>query len=151
MLNSTLRQSFCYLKIIHILRSHYNPKIIGYILKNKQKNNCVCFDEVIRLNIMKMKMKMKKRSRRYDINRPRSRHRHKCSKYKKYLSMMILICVEEHLRNIWSSIHEKVKQHWGWVGKMRCLEKKRVIWRKIFSWNLQRTGIDCTYLRLLRN
>ena len=41
-----------------------------YILKNKQKNNCVCIDEIIRLIIMKMKMKMKKRSHRYDINRP---------------------------------------------------------------------------------
>ena len=55
---------------------------------------------------MKMKMKMKNRSHRYDINRPKSRHRHKYSKYKKCLSMMILICIKQHLSSIWSSIYE---------------------------------------------
>ena len=25
--------------------------------------------------------------------------------------------VKQHLSNAWSSIHEKVKQHWGWVEK----------------------------------
>ena len=33
---------------------------------------------------------IKNRSHRYDINRPRSRHGHKCSKYKKFLSIVIL-------------------------------------------------------------
>ena len=51
-------------------------------------------------------MKMKNRSHRYDINRPKSRHRHKYSKYKKCLSMMILICIKQHLSSIWSSIYE---------------------------------------------
>ena len=64
---------------------------------------------------------MKTRSHRYDINRPRSRNEHRYSKYKKYLFMMMLMCVKHHLSKIWSSIHEKVKQHWGWVGKKRCL------------------------------
>ena len=31
-----------------------------HILKNKQKDKCVCIHEIIRLIIMKMKMKMKK-------------------------------------------------------------------------------------------
>ena len=44
-----------------------------------------------------MKMKMKNRSQKYDINRPTSRHGHKC---KKCLSMMMLICIKQHLRNI---------------------------------------------------
>ena len=43
-----------------------------------------------RLIIMKMKVKMKNISHRYDINTARSRHGNKCSKYKKYLSMMLL-------------------------------------------------------------
>ena len=51
---------------------------------------------------------MKNRSHRYDIN------------------MMLLICIKQHLSNIWSSIHEKFKQHWGWVEKKRCLQKKRL-------------------------
>ena len=64
---------------------------------------------------MKIKMKMKNRSHRYDINRPRPRNGHKNSKYKKYPSMMMLICIKQHLSSIWSSIHEKVRQHWDWV------------------------------------
>ena len=44
-----------------------------------------------------MKMKMKNRSDRYDINSPKSRHGHKYSKYKKCLSMMILICINPNL------------------------------------------------------
>ena len=49
---------------------------------------------------MKMKVKIKTRSRRYDINRPRSKHGCKYSKYKKCLTLMILICIKEHLSNI---------------------------------------------------
>ena len=40
---------------------------------------------------------------------------------------MMVICINQHLSNIWSSIHEKVKQRWGWVEKTRCLQKKRVL------------------------
>ena len=55
------------------------------------------------------------------MNRPRSRHEHKHSKYKQFLSMMMPICINQHLSNIWSSIHVKVKQHGGWVEKKGCL------------------------------
>ena len=121
-LSNTLRLNFCYLKIIHILHARYHPNIIWYILENKQNKKCVCFREIIRLIIMKMEMKMKKKSHRYGMNRPRSRHGHIYSKYKKCLSKMMLICIKKHLSNIWSSIYEKVKQHWDWVGKKkRCL------------------------------
>ena len=34
---------------------------------------------------------------------------------------MMVICIKQHLSNIWSSIHEKTKQRWGWVVKTRCL------------------------------
>ena len=30
---------------------------------------------------------------------------------------------KQHLKNIWGSVHEKVKQHSGWVEKMRFLQK----------------------------
>ena len=47
MLSNTLRLDFCYLmKIIHILNPPYHPKIIGHILKNKQKNKCVCIHTI---------------------------------------------------------------------------------------------------------
>ena len=77
-----------------------------------------------------MKMKIKNRSNRYytdlclDINTV-----HKYSKYSKYkecISMMMLICIKQHLSNIWSSIHEKVKQHRGLVEKSVAYDKKRV-------------------------
>ena len=34
---------------------------------------------------------------------------------------MMVICIKQHLGNIWSSIHEKIKQRWGWVEKTLCL------------------------------
>ena len=58
---------------------------------------------------MKMRLKMKNRSHRYDINRPRPRHGHKYTKYKMCLSIMMAVCIKQHLRNISSPIHEKVK------------------------------------------
>ena len=60
MLSKTLRLNFRYLKIIHFLHPRYYPKIVGHILKNKQKYKCVCIHEIIRLITMKMKMKIKK-------------------------------------------------------------------------------------------
>ena len=38
--------------------------------------------------------------------------------------MLMLICINQHRRNIWSSIHVKVKQHWGWVEKKTLLTKR---------------------------
>ena len=73
---------FLLFEIIDILHQRFHPKIIGHILKNKQKNNYVCIHEIIRLIIMKMKMKMKNRSHRYDTNRLRPRHGQKYRKYK---------------------------------------------------------------------
>ena len=29
--------------------------------------------------------------------------------------------IKQHLSNIWGSIHEKIKQHWGWGEKKLCL------------------------------
>ena len=67
-----------------------------------------------------MRLKMKIRSQRYNIDRPRSRNLHKYNKYKMHLGIMIVIYIKQHL----STIHEKVKQHWGWVEKKCCLWKK---------------------------
>ena len=64
MLGNILRVNFSYLKIIHILHPLYHPKILGLILKNKQKSQFVFTDEIARLVTMKMKMKMKNRSHR---------------------------------------------------------------------------------------
>ena len=73
-----------------------------------------------------MKMKMKNRSHRYDINRPRSSDEHKYSKYKKYLTMMMLICIKQHLSNIWSSFHEKLSNTEAELKKSVAYKKKRV-------------------------
>ena len=69
MLSNTLRLNFCYWKTIHILLSHYHLKIIGRILKNKQKSKCVCID-MINVN----EDENEKRSHRNGIKRPMSRH-----------------------------------------------------------------------------
>ena len=109
-----LRLNFCYLKIIHILHPRYHPKIMGHILKKKEKSMFVCIHEIIWLIIVKMKIKMKNRSHRYHINSPRSRH------IVNIRSVSVWWCLYV-LSNIWSSIHEKVKQNWSWVEKKRCL------------------------------
>ena len=64
---NTLKLNFGYLKIIHILHPRYHPKIIGHILKNKQKSKRFLTPEITRLIILKMKMKMKNRPHRYHI------------------------------------------------------------------------------------
>ena len=118
MLSNTPRLNFCYLKIIRILHQRYHAKAIGHILKNKQKSKCVCIHHIIQLIIMKMK----NRSPRYDINRPKPRY----STHKKSLKML-LICIKQHISNIWSSVHEKVKQHWYWGESKRYLYKEACI------------------------
>ena len=82
---------------------------------------------------MKMKMNMKNRLHRYDINRPLSRNGHKYSKYK-CLSMIMLVGIRQHLRNIWSSIYEKGKQKWGWVEKKRVLHRKAAVYMSACWW-----------------
>ena len=76
---------------------------------------------------MKMRLRVKNRSHRYDINRLRTRHGHKYTKYKMCLSVVMVICINQHLSNIWSSIYVKVKQHWGWIEKSVAYIKKRGI------------------------
>ena len=122
MLSNTLRLNFWNPKIIGILHPRYHLTITGHILKNKQKNKHVCIHEIMQLIIMKMKMKMKIDSRKYSINRPRSRHGHKYSKYRRRLNMIMLICIKQHLSNIWSSVYEIVKQQWGWVEKINSMK-----------------------------
>ena len=78
--------NFYYFKIIHILHQRCHRKVIGHILKNKQKYNCLCIHEIMRLIIMKIEMKMKNRLHKYDINRPKPRY----IKYKKCLNMMLI-------------------------------------------------------------
>ena len=63
---------------------------------------------------MKTKI-IKNISHTHDTDRPRRRHGHRYSKYRKYLNMMMFICIKQHLSNTWSLFPEKFKQHWGWV------------------------------------
>ena len=72
---------------------------------------------------MKMGLKMKNSSKRYDTNRPRASYGQKYSKHKTCLSIMMVICIKQHISNIWGSVHEKVKQHWGWIEKTVAYKK----------------------------
>ena len=74
---------------------------------------------------MKRRPKMKNKSHRYNINRPRPKYGYNYTKYKMCLIIMMVIGIKQHLSKIWSSVHEKGKQHWGWVEKKCCLYKKK--------------------------
>ena len=65
----------------------------------------------------------KKCNTRYDING----HGHKYTKYKMCLSIMMILCIKPHLSSIWSSIHVKVKQLWGWVKKIITYKKACIL------------------------
>ena len=39
---------------------------------------------------------------------------------------MMVICIKQHLSNIWKLVHEKVKQHWGWLEKKVVYKKERL-------------------------
>ena len=41
MLSHSLRLNFWHLKIIQIFQPRYKPRMIGYIVKDKQKNKCL--------------------------------------------------------------------------------------------------------------
>ena len=76
-----------------------------------------------------MKLKMKNRSQSCDLNWSRTRPGQRYTKYKMLLSIMIVICIKKHPSNIWSSVHENVKQHWGWI-------KKRVAYKKACTFSV---------------
>ena len=44
------------------------------------------------------------------------------------LAMLMIVCTKQHITNIWSSVCERVKLHWGWVWKNRVSEKKKQIY-----------------------
>ena len=80
----------------------------------------VMVNDVIWLIAMRMKLGIKNTSdkydtnttqirHKYDTNRPRSKHGHEHTKRKMCLNIMMVICIKQHLRNILSSIYEKVK------------------------------------------
>ena len=96
----------------------------AYSKKCAKKQVClfVYFNKIIWLIIMKVKKK--NRSHRYDINRHMSTHGLTYSKYKKCLSMIMLICIKQHPTNNWGSTYEKVKKYWSWVKKNLLLIKQ---------------------------
>ena len=57
------------------------------------------------------------------MNRPSPRQRHGQT-HVKWVKVWWLWCVKQHLSNIWSSTHEKVKQQWGWVEKSVAYKKR---------------------------
>ena len=40
------------------------------------------------------------------------------------INVSVWWCIKQYLSKIWSSIHEKVKQHWVWVEKCIAYKKK---------------------------
>ena len=61
------------------------------------KKQIPLFECAYRLIIVKMRLNLKNRPHRYDINTPRPRHGHKYTKHKMCLSIMMVICIKQHL------------------------------------------------------
>ena len=83
-----------------LFSSSLSPKNNTKYSKKCTKIKYVCLNEVIRLMAMKMRLKMKNRSHIYDINRTRLRHGHEYTKYKMCLSIIMVICIKQHLSKI---------------------------------------------------
>ena len=98
------------MKTLRFVHAPYNPKIIGNIIK-LCKIQVHLFLWRYKSNENENEAEYEKIDQRYDINRPTSRYEPKYTKYIMYLSIITGICIKQHLSNIWSSIHEKVKQH----------------------------------------
>ena len=64
------------------------------------------------------------------------RHGHKYTKHKLCLSIMMGICIKQHVSNIWKSIYQKVKQNWGWKKS-----KKTLLIRKACKSILNKSGL----------
>ena len=137
----------CWLSILFIkcwfthffISNTFTPGWNWQKIKQKLRNTvrlilCYIFEYYLHSKISHYFIKMKNRSLRYDINSPMSRHGHKYRKYRKCLSMMMLIGIKQHLSNIWSSIHQNLKQHRDWVEKKCCLNKKACS----IDWNISR-------------
>ena len=118
MLSNTSSLNFCYLKTIRILHQRYHSKVIGHILKNKQKNKCVCIHHIIRL----IKMKMKNRSHSYDINRSKSRY----STYKKCLKMLLVYVLSNTLAQFEALFMKKLSNIDAELNESVACIKKRV-------------------------
>ena len=88
------------------------------------KNKCVRYNKIIWLIMKKTRLKMKNRLHMYDINRPTPRHEHKYTNFKMCHSTMMVICIKQHLNNIWSSIHEKLSNTEAQLKKKTLLIKK---------------------------
>ena len=78
----------------------------------------MAFNGIIWLMTVEIRMKIKNRSQGWS----EPRHEHKYTKYK-MSQIMMAILTKQHLRNIWSSIHQKVKKQWGWVEKSNTYKK----------------------------
>ena len=131
-----MRLNNCYFKIIHFLHPYYHLKVSGDILKKSAKNNDACFNEIIWFIIMKTSLKMKNASNRYDINRPTPRYRRKYTKYKTFLSMMIVICIKQHQSNIWVKVFKNEqskicgRQSWP-IWSYEINKQQRLSWKTV--------------------
>ena len=67
---------------------------------------------------------MRNRSHIHDANIPRPRHGHRYTNYKMSHCTMTVICIKQHISNIWSSVHEK--------GNSEAELKKSVAFKKIW-------------------
>ena len=53
-----------------------------------------------------------------ELNKSVAYKKNMYTNYEMCLGIKMVICIKQHLSNIGNSIHEKVKQHWGWVKNL---------------------------------
>ena len=78
--------------------------------------------------------KQKNRSQRYDINKPSPRHGHKYTKYKMYLSIMMVI-FKQHLTTFEAQFMKKLSNTDAELKKKSVAFKKSVYYEWLYSWN----------------
>ena len=95
--------------------------------------------------------KNEKRSPRYETNRPSSRYGHKYSKCKNRFNMIVLICINQHLSNIWSSIHEKVDKYIRYIAKLEYRKLEILDMLQLYLKDTQLQVLFCDFCEIFKN
>ena len=79
---------------------------------------------------------MKNRSYRYDINRPRPGHGQKYTKYKMSLSIMMAMCIKQHLNNSLDQLMKKLSNTEAELKNIVAYKKACILFKICGRWFL---------------
>ena len=107
--------------------------------------------KIMKINQNENEDKNEKRSPRSEANRPSSKHGHKYSKCKKCFSMMMLICINQHLSSIWSSIHEKVDRDIRYIAKLEYRKLEILDMLQLYLKDTPAQVFFCDFCEIFKN